>query len=170
MAFRHHIARLVRRLPGLMQVFYHIHRFIQPGYTIGVVAVVINDAGKILLVEHVFHPYFPWGLPGGWIGRNEDPQRAIERELMEELELQITVRQMLFCRRTHYNHLDIAFLCEPESTIGELSYELLTYRWHTLDDLPVYMYSFHREAILKAHTVSQPPNTTRSTETAHDAG
>jgi 8-oxo-dGTP pyrophosphatase MutT (NUDIX family) len=173
MAFQYHIARLVRRLPWLMQIVYHIHKFIQSKYTVGVVAVVINDAGKILLVEHVFHPYFPWGLPGGWTDRNEDPQQAIERELMEELELRVTVRQVLLCQRTKYNHLDIAFLCEPESPIGELSYELLTHRWHTPDDLPSYLYPFHQEAILKAYTARSMryrSNSTHVTETAHDAG
>ena len=42
--------------------------------------------GQVLLVEHVFHPYAPWGLPGGWIDRNESPsQTAVIRELQEEL-------------------------------------------------------------------------------------
>ena len=168
MAFRQHVARLVRNLPGLMQILYYVHRFIQPKYSAGVIGVVINDDGKILLVEHVFHPHFPWGLPGGWIGLNEDPQQAIKRELLEELQLNVTIQQMILCRRTQYNHLDIAFLCEPENAIGDLSYELLTYDWHTPDNLP-HLYSFHREAILKAHQ-QHHTNGKHPVETPRDTG
>lgn len=151
MSVRHRVARVVRRSPAMMRVLYYLYRFIQPKYSVGVIGVVINDAGEVLLVEHVFHPYRPWGLPGGWIDFNEDPSDAVQRELREELELDIVATDVLLTQRTQFNHLDVAFLCHVDDYhIGTLSYELLSYRWFTPDDLPP-LHDFHREAIARAH-------------------
>lgn len=43
-----------------------------------------DGEGRVLLVRHSYgHPV--WSLPGGGIGRNEDPQAAAIREFAEEL-------------------------------------------------------------------------------------
>ena len=68
-----------------------------PRQHVGVVGVLFNQMGQVLLAEHVFRPLFPWGLPGGWIGRGEDPAKALEREFEEELGLQVMVKQLLLC-------------------------------------------------------------------------
>lgn len=140
------IARIVRRIPKLMIVAYYVYRFFQPKYSMGVVGVVINDAGQVLLVEHVFHPQLPWGLPGGWIGHNENPEDTIVREIQEELNLSVTVEQLLMTKRTEYNHVDVAFVCSPTGTIGTLSYELLGYQWYERDAIPR-IHHFHANAI-----------------------
>lgn len=138
-----------RKYPALMQIPYYAYRFFQPKFTIGVIGVVINHHGKILLVEHVFHPYHPIGLPGGWVNRNEDPQKAIIRELHEELSLTVTPQAIIHSERTQYNHLDIAYLCRPLSDVGDLSFELLGYDWYELDQIP-HLHAFHRQAIVNA--------------------
>lgn len=49
--------------------------------------VVITDLdGSVLLLRHSYGPD-QWGLPGGGLGRGEDPERAAQRELREELGL-----------------------------------------------------------------------------------
>jgi 8-oxo-dGTP pyrophosphatase MutT (NUDIX family) len=149
MPLRQKLASVIRRIPSLMLIFYYLYRFIQPKYSIGVVGVVLNDNHEVLIVEHVFHPRQPWGLPGGWIGHNEDPSKTIKRELQEELGLDVQVQKLLLTMRTQYNHLDMAYLCIPDTTISKISYELLGYRWcerHKLPDL----HSFHVRAIEQA--------------------
>jgi len=143
------LASVIRRFPGLLTIPYHTYRFFQPKYSVGVVGVVFNEVGQVLLVEHVFHAQHPWGLPGGWIGRNEDPDRAVEREFREELELDVQAEHLLLTERTQPNHLDIAFRCNSAGQIGTLSYELLGYDWFSLDDLPT-MYPFQKLAITAA--------------------
>ena len=152
MAKLHTLAATIRRFPALLHIPYRAYRLIQPRYTLGVVGVLFNDAGKLLLVEHVFHPKYPWGLPGGWIGRDEIPENAIAREFQEELQLSIEAKQLLLLERTQPNHLDIAFGCTTETTIGKLSFELLSYDWFSLDELPP-MYGFQRRAIAAAAAV-----------------
>ena len=78
------ISLLLRRFPFLLRLPYLLFSRAQARYTVGVAAVVFDDQGRILLVEHSYHPRFPWGLPGGWIGDDEDPAAAILRELKEE--------------------------------------------------------------------------------------
>ena len=146
---RQQLATIIRRIPKLMLIPYYIYRFFQPKYSVGVVGVVINEQREILLVEHVFHPKLPWGLPGGWIGFNEDPSEAVVRELSEELDLTVDIDHLLLMRCTQYNHLDVAYLCQTQSKIGIVSYELLRYDWFSQENLPR-LHKFHYEAINKA--------------------
>jgi 8-oxo-dGTP diphosphatase len=139
-------ARLIRRYPLLIRLPYLVYRRFQPRYTIGVVGVLINDVGHILIVEHVFHPEHPWGLPGGWIGRNEEPADAVVRELKEELQLDATVKHVLYVKKPARNHIDIAFLCESSNPVGKLSNELLDYQWINPEQLPP-LNIFHKHAI-----------------------
>ena len=44
-----------------------------PQQRIGVGVVVLDEIGRVLLLRHVFHPFAPWGVPGGWLHRHEDP-------------------------------------------------------------------------------------------------
>lgn len=145
----HKIAALVRRLPGLMKVAHHSYRLIQPKFSVGVVGVVFNDAGQVLLVEHVFHPRHPWGLPGGWIAGAEQPHETAIREIQEELSLTVEVQQLLISEATLPRHLDFAYLCHTSESVGTLSHELLGYGWFDPLDTPSLMI-FHRRAINRA--------------------
>jgi len=44
-----------------------------------------DTAGRVLLVRHSYGPPV-WALPGGGVGRREDPEGAIAREISEELQ------------------------------------------------------------------------------------
>ncbi len=141
-----HIARILRRAPWLMVLPHALWRLIQPKYTLGVVGVVFNAQGHVLLVEHVFHPKTPWGLPGGWVGRRENPALTVKRELKEELELDVQVGTIIHINRPHSNHLDMAYLCHLVGEIGAVNYELLGYRWVDPMQMPRIL-SFHYQAI-----------------------
>jgi ADP-ribose pyrophosphatase YjhB (NUDIX family) len=54
----------------------------------GVSAVLTDMQGRVLLVRHSYGPA-GWTLPGGGHGRREDPASAVQRELAEELSLEI---------------------------------------------------------------------------------
>lgn len=51
---------------------------------VGTAVILTNPAGEILLLRHSYgHPV--WALPGGGLGRREDPEQGARRELREEL-------------------------------------------------------------------------------------
>ena len=50
----------------------------------GVLVAAFDPAGRLLLVRHSYGPPV-WTLPGGGLGRGEDPARAAVREFREEL-------------------------------------------------------------------------------------
>ncbi|MCY3574967.1 MAG: NUDIX hydrolase [Chloroflexi bacterium] len=140
------IASLVRRFPALVRLPYLIYQRARPRYTLGAAAVILNESGAVLLVEHVYHPRFAWGLPGGWVDFDEDPAVGIVRELHEELTLSARVSRVLHVAKTARSHIDIAYLCVAESSVGKLSHELLAYRWAAESDLPL-LKPFHARAI-----------------------
>jgi 8-oxo-dGTP pyrophosphatase MutT (NUDIX family) len=112
------IAALVQKTPWAINAARVIWRLWQPKFSAGVVGVVFNAQRHVLLVEHVFHPYSPWGLPGGWVERGEDPAQTVQRELLEELEMTVEVGPVLLVDNEYGNHLDLAYLCYSNGTVG----------------------------------------------------
>jgi ADP-ribose pyrophosphatase YjhB (NUDIX family) len=137
---KHRLARLFRRFPVGGLWFTTIYRRTQPRLTAGVTGVLLDDQCRVLLVEHVFHARLPWGLPGGWLDRNEEPARAVKREFLEETGLHVeVVRPLAVVKgRMWKSHLDITYLVRAESPLPpvKLSYELSDFAWFALDDLP----------------------------------
>ena len=140
------LAAVIRRFPLVIHLPYRVFRRFQTRYTLGVVGVILDEDGRVLIVEHLLHPDYPWGLPGGWIGADEDPAEALVRELREELQLRATVTKVLHVTRSFPHHIDLSFLCESHGTVGKLSMELLDYQWVAKEDLPA-MHRFHRASI-----------------------
>ncbi len=149
------LANLIQRAPWSIRAAQIVwRRAVQPWVTAGTVGAVFDEAGRVLIVEHVFHPKFPWGLPGGWMNRGESPEQTIARELLEETALHVIVEKPLLISSTDYlpNHLDIAFLCRvlPDDVERiQLSGELLDYRWIDPNDAPP-LVTFHRQVIKAA--------------------
>ncbi len=148
--FNTQIAQLMRRNHWIATYGVRLWQMKQAHFTAGVVAVIINEKAQVLLVEHVFHPKYPWGLPGGWVDRNESPERALIREMQEELSVHVRVERVVLVELSNLlrNHLDIAMLCHTNQPIGNLSAELLGYGWYNTDNLPP-LSSFHTRAIQK---------------------
>lgn len=144
------IAGFFRRFPLLGAVGQRVYQFSQAHYTVGAVAVVMDGPGQVLLLEHVYHPIHPWGLPGGWVNRRENPADAVVRELWEETGLHVTVLYPLLTAIGIYpNHLDIAYACTVDGGDIRLSDEILSYAWVDPAELPP-MYRFQQESVAQA--------------------
>jgi 8-oxo-dGTP pyrophosphatase MutT (NUDIX family) len=143
------IATILQRAPWIAVVGHHLWRWRQPKYSVGAVGVVFNKQGQVLLVEHVFHPHAPWGLPGGWVGRDENPAHTVARELREELELDVEVGKVLLLEMEGNSHIDLAYSCQQTGPVGMLSAELLNYGWYDPAKLPR-LHQFHYRAIMRA--------------------
>jgi ADP-ribose pyrophosphatase YjhB (NUDIX family) len=54
----------------------------------GVSVIVTNLSGDVLLLKHSYGPAV-WSLPGGGLGKGEDPLAAARREVREELGVEL---------------------------------------------------------------------------------
>lgn len=144
------LARIIARLPWSTSVAKGLLWRTRPRFTVGAVGVVLNAQDDVLLVEHVFHPQEPWGLPGGWVERNEGPRDGLKRELREETGLDVIVLEPLLIEKSLLPaHLDVAFLCRAAGDVCRLSAELTNYRWTPLEDIPP-LAPFHDAAVTAA--------------------
>jgi len=145
-AWKNRVARMMLWpfMKGLMAVGI---RLFVPRQPVGVGLVLLDDDGRVLLLRHVFHPRFPWALPGGWLKRREAPQEAALRELREETTLTAVLGPVLAIDdvRDPY-HVGIIFLGYPQPGPITLSGEILEADWFWPDDLPELL-PFHQRAI-----------------------
>jgi ADP-ribose pyrophosphatase YjhB (NUDIX family) len=76
---------------SLLRLFHHAahlwFRLARP-LTMGVRAVVLDEAGRVFLVRHSYLP--GWHLPGGGVEVGETAIEALHRELREEGNLELT--------------------------------------------------------------------------------
>jgi 8-oxo-dGTP diphosphatase len=56
-------------------------------------ALIRDEAGRLLLVDPTYKP--DWDLPGGMAEANEPPRNALQRELKEELDLDLSLSGLL---------------------------------------------------------------------------
>jgi ADP-ribose pyrophosphatase YjhB (NUDIX family) len=55
----------------------------------GVSVILTNDAGEVLLVRHSYGAPV-WALPGGGLSSQEDPAEGAQREVREELDVELS--------------------------------------------------------------------------------
>lgn len=111
-----------------------------------VVAVIINFAGEVLLTQRSIPPFLgQWVMPGGKIDLGEPIIRAVQREVREEVGLEVEVQNLLdvFERVTpgeeHYHFVILYYRCLPLS--DELNHndaEVAEARWVPPDELCQY--------------------------------
>ena len=118
----------------------------------GVRAVVLDPAGRVLLVRFEFPTASLWATPGGGVDAGETPEQAIRRELDEELGLtDVELGPWIWTREHVFPFVDgrwdgqaerfalvrtEAFEPAPRFTAEQLASEFVTgMRWWALDEL-----------------------------------
>lgn len=149
-SWRYIVAGLVR-WPLMQRLMMMGIRSTVPRHRIGIAVVALDDQSRILMLEHVFHPYVPWGLPGGWLEWGESPRSGAVRELREETGLSARVGTILNVSRQQYpESVNMAFLATDVRGTLKLSDEILDAQWCTTDALPTPLLPFTRQAIQMA--------------------
>lgn len=160
MVDRRRLSVWLRRFAPLRWALKVAVRVIAPTHYVGAVVAVFDDAGRVLLVEHVFRTDHPWGLPGGWISRREAPADAVTRELQEELQLDVEVKQLLCAARvrptpmaSHPAHLGLAYYGRLRGGRCAPSGEVLAVRWADPSSIDEDLAPFQRDAIVAGRSV-----------------
>lgn len=102
-------------------------------------ALIINEADQLLLVRRARQPgKGKWGLPGGFVDRDETIEAALARETLEETQLRIATSEYLTTFPNHYDYqgvvvpvIDLFFLCRvaPEDQLVLNRDELESHEW-----------------------------------------
>jgi ADP-ribose pyrophosphatase YjhB (NUDIX family) len=98
-------------------------------------AFVVNDEGKVLLLNHVFRPFSGWGLPGGFLDHGESAEDAIRRELAEEAGIGLEDLKMYRVRVVN-RHVEILFTAKAIGEAVVSSREIVGLGWFSAHDLP----------------------------------
>ncbi len=105
-------------------------------FYLAVKGIIRNDKGEILVLKRSDqddHKPGVWETPGGGVDTEEAPQKALEREAMEETGLAIIVKEpfniFTFRKDSGEFKVGMTFLCETTSGEVTLSHEHSEYRW-----------------------------------------
>jgi ADP-ribose pyrophosphatase YjhB (NUDIX family) len=142
------VASLVRRQPFSGMMAWGVRAAV-PRQRVGVALVAFNDNEDVFLLKHVFHTANPWGLPGGWLARDEAPARGVARELREETGLSAVIGPAVCVahKPAPVAHIALAYLGWIAPGPLTLNAEVLEGRWFAADALPRPLASFTLQAI-----------------------
>lgn len=148
--WKNRVAKVVRN-PLAQRLMQWGIRVVVPRQRIGVGLVAFDDRQRVFLLRHVFHPLTPWGLPGGWLKRDEAPASGALRELKEETGLEAVISQALLIEHeSKPSHVGIVFLGRLRPGQIRLSSEILEAGWFDHKRLPRGILPIARRAIALA--------------------
>jgi 8-oxo-dGTP diphosphatase len=100
-------ARVWRALPfwGKRQLLWLLNAH----FVVGAVALIHDGNGRVLVAKHTYRGGPPWGLPGGWVRRGEDPAQTVVREIREETSLEVEIAAPLTVRSEGPAHLTLVY-------------------------------------------------------------
>jgi 8-oxo-dGTP diphosphatase len=112
----------------------------QPRFAVTAGAVVSDERGRVLLLRHVLRKGSGWGVPGGFLNADEQPEEAVRRELREETGLELDSVELAFVRALgHVHQVEIIFRCTMSAAALERlekNFEIDRAEWFARDALP----------------------------------
>jgi ADP-ribose pyrophosphatase YjhB (NUDIX family) len=122
-------------LPKNLQL--SIMNLTQDRFLVGVTGVILDSDNKILLFKHTYRSH-SWSLPGGYLKSGEHPREGLEREILEESGLVVSVDESVKTRTDReFARLD---LCYTGVLIGgefTPTHEVTEYGFFAVDQLPL---------------------------------
>lgn len=126
-------------------------------FLVGVMAVVLDEEGRILLLNHTYRRDHPWGLPSGWLKARESAAAAIEREVIEETGLRVQVTHPLIIGGNDDNpRVDLVFACRFVGGTFRPSAEVSEAQFFKLEALPHTVELYQRRLIARAAELLAP--------------
>jgi len=140
--------RVAGRLPSpLKRLIVRVH---EAKFLVGVLGVVTDAEGRVLLFRHTYRPFAPWGLPSGLLKPNESPGDAIVREVREETGLTVEFVDILDVRSAaRPRRLDVWLRCRALGGTVTPSPEVEDAAFFEFDSLPPLI--VEQERFLRQH-------------------
>jgi ADP-ribose pyrophosphatase YjhB (NUDIX family) len=120
-------------------------------FTVTAGAVVVDEQGRVLLLQHRFRPGSGWGIPGGFIQPGEQPEAALRRELREEIGVELERAELVFARTLErYQQVELIFRCRLRDAIFQQTREIKRAAWFAVNELPAGLSADQRALIERA--------------------
>src|SRR4030095_10178119 len=113
---------------------------------VGVGAVIVDEAARVLLVKRRFEPLAgQWSLPGGAVDVGETLQACVIREMREETGLEVEVGPVIevFDRimhdadgRVQYHYVLVDYVCRPVGGSLRPATDVADATWVAHEDFP----------------------------------
>ncbi len=145
--WRNIVSKIWRKIPGILK--YTAIRATQRKFTVSAGAVIFNEAGEVLLLDHLLRPGSGWGIPGGFINPSEQLEDAVRREIFEETGLRLCNVELISVR-TIYRHIEAMFCADGIGDAEVKSLEIKEVKWFPIDKLPKEISGSQLEIIQKA--------------------
>lgn len=139
------IGSIWRKTPRYVRA--KIIRISQKTFTVSAAAIITNENEEVLLLDHIFRSASGWGIPGGFVIYNEQPEETLKREIFEETGLELHDIKLIRIR-TIYSHIEILFRAKSSGT-PKVSREIKQADWFKIDEMPGKMSLTEKTNILK---------------------
>jgi 8-oxo-dGTP pyrophosphatase MutT (NUDIX family) len=128
--------------------------------TLGVRAMILDDENRVFLVKHSY--VYGWQMPGGGVEPGETIAAALEREVREEGNIELTASPILHA--IYYNTRDswrdhvALYIVRQFRQVGppEPNYEIIAHGFFATDELPTDTTHGTRKRIAEVLTGQQP--------------
>jgi 8-oxo-dGTP pyrophosphatase MutT (NUDIX family) len=135
-AVRPLLLRVWRDVPFPSWLRHVFLRVLNPSFMVGAMALIQDEQGRVLVLEHTYRKDIPWGLPGGWLKYAESPEVGLAREVFEETGLRVRVESILAADFWGRGQLDLLYRCTITSGTYTPSDETVSHQWRSASELP----------------------------------
>ena len=114
---------------------------------------VIVEKGKVLMVKRASYPFIEsWVLPGGHVEYGEKIEKAIKREIKEELGISVKIKKIIGVysdpkRDPRYHTVSVVYLLEKNKDKIRLNYEASEFKYFSFKKLPLKIGFDHRKIL-----------------------
>ena len=136
-ALKRLVLKIWKWLPLPPRVRWNIAWLVRQKFCVAVSAIILDDQGRLLLCEHTYRGYYPWGIPGGDLKIGEKPADAVRREVREETGFEVEViAPLILYNAKQYPHVSLIFHCRILSGEFQPNLEISSIRFFHPQELP----------------------------------
>jgi 8-oxo-dGTP diphosphatase len=133
------VRRLAYRLFGHLPfgVKVALNRRLNATFLVGLVGVVYDGEGRVLILKHTYRPQVPFGLPSGWLRKGESLADALRREVAEETGFEVSFERLLEAEAgDRPPRVDVWIQYRLTGGVFAPSAEVSEGRFYSFDELP----------------------------------